>query len=337
MAIKICGSCINFGSECIITSPDGIVVNGVLYHVGLTVSPTQAQGSVSGYNSGGNPDPTSSTIDKFPFASSGNATDVGELSCARRDVAGNSSSEYGYTSTGRRVTPPTPQEVTTVERFPFASDSPASAVGFASCKVRYASGQNSTSSAYITGGLTTLPPGGPSLVNVIGKFPFAGSANFSDVAELAQAMRSSAGQSSRDNGYHSGGEPTIFSYTQNIQKFPFSSNTPASIVASLSASRGRVAGQNSIEHGYTTGGYSNVIDKFPFAADSPAVDVGDITGACARGAAGQSSTTCGYTSGGVDPGGYTNIISKFSFANDGNAVDQGDLTRCAGGSGGHQV
>jgi len=42
------------------------------------------------------------------------------------------------------------------------------------------------------------------------------------------------------------------------------------------------AGQSSTTHGYCTGGYNggylNVIQKFTFAADANATDVGDLTG-----------------------------------------------------------
>ena len=79
-------------------------------------------------------------------------------------------------------------------------------------------------------------------------------------------------------------------------------------------------------YGYTSGGYVasavNVIDKFSFAADGNATDVGDLT--IARySVSGQSSTVSGYTSGG---GSASNVIDKFSFSTDGNATDIGDLT-----------
>ena len=81
-------------------------------------------------------------------------------------------------------------------------------------------------------------------------------------------------------------------------------------------------------HGYTSGGYadaySNVIDKFPFASDTNATDVGNLTVA-RYGVAGQSSSTYGYTSGGKTAA-VTNVIDKFPFASDTNATDVGDLT-----------
>ena len=80
--------------------------------------------------------------------------------------------------------------------------------------------------------------------------------------------------------------------------------------------------------GYTSGGgtpaASNVIDKFPFATNANATNVGSLTqGRYA--VAGQSSTASGYTSGGYG-GGVSNTIDKFPFASDASATDVGDLT-----------
>ena len=49
--------------------------------------PIVFQGTVSGYTSGGGPGQTN-VIDKFPFASDANATDVGDLTQARQGGAG---------------------------------------------------------------------------------------------------------------------------------------------------------------------------------------------------------------------------------------------------------
>jgi len=76
-------------------APEGPIGVGVSNPVYSRVSPrfvykvvnaTQAQGFVSGYTSGGNP--TANRIDKFPFASDTNATDVGDLTLNRSAGAG---------------------------------------------------------------------------------------------------------------------------------------------------------------------------------------------------------------------------------------------------------
>ena len=61
------------------------VVNDYLEFADLPTTPEQ--GSVSGYSSGGRL-PASTVIDKFPFASDANATDVGNLTDAVYGAAG---------------------------------------------------------------------------------------------------------------------------------------------------------------------------------------------------------------------------------------------------------
>jgi len=89
------------------------------------------------------------------------------------------------------------------------------------------------------------------------------------------------------------------------------------------------------------GGFSitnyDVIDKFTFASDANATDVGNLTVAREE-VAGQSSSTYGYSSGGIAGFIGSNVIDKFTFASDANATDVGNLTvareRAAGQQGG---
>jgi len=83
--------------------------------------------------------------------------------------------------------------------------------------------------------------------------------------------------------------------------------------------------------GYVSGGQDNVpgvkidtIQKFPFAADAPSSDVGELTLDRER-AGGQSSDTHGYTSGGERSGSYSSDIDKFPFTSDSAASDVGEL------------
>ena len=72
-----------------LTDSDWYSIDG---STGAAAAPTatQAQGSVSGYTSGGNA-PSTVTIDKFPFAADANATDVGDLTVAGYAMTGQSS------------------------------------------------------------------------------------------------------------------------------------------------------------------------------------------------------------------------------------------------------
>ena len=129
----------------------------------------------------------------------------------------------------------------------------------------------------------------------------------------------------------SGGVGTIWANTTSGEMFVLTDATAGSNVwFNVGGGSGDVqpySFQGTVS-GYTAGGYtgsySTVIDKFTFASDADATDVGDITLGRQQ-PAGQSSFTHGYTSGGVTAPG-SNVIDKFSFITDGDATDVGDLT-----------
>ena len=113
------------------------VVNDALSFTQSPPQPPQAQGSVSGYTSGGNgPSGFSTTINKFPFASDANATDVGDITESKNDAAGQSSTVSGYTSGGAK-----PSLSNTVDKFPFATDANATDVGDLTELLGFAAGQ----------------------------------------------------------------------------------------------------------------------------------------------------------------------------------------------------
>ena len=203
-----------------------------------------AQGEVSGYSSGGlEPSPAeTNTIDKFSFTSVGNATDVGDLTQARRGLAGQSSSENGYTSGGGST------QSNIIDKFPFATDSNATDVGNLTQVRRGVAGQSSTVSGYSSGGFA------PPQVNTIDKFPFATDSNATDVGNLTQTRDSASGQSSTVSGYSSGGNsPPV---VNTIDKFPFATDSDATDVGNLSQSRQGSAGQSSTVSGYSSGGFA---------------------------------------------------------------------------------
>ena len=189
----------------------------------------------SGYSSGGtNPAFSPSTlnvIDKFPFSSDANASDVGDLSVGRYGSSGQSSDSQGYTSGGR----PNPT-INTIDKFPFSTDGNASDVGDLTQGRYYSAGQSSSSSGYTSGGTNT-----GSGLNIIDKFPFASNANATDVGDLTQGRAHPAGQSSTVSGYTSGGgySPVL----NTVDKFPFATDTNASDVGDLTQARKESTGQ----------------------------------------------------------------------------------------------
>jgi hypothetical protein len=311
-----------------------------------TLSPTYIadyfssfQGSTSGYATGGTGPPFSTVIDKFPFASDANATDVGDLTQTRTNASGQSSADNGYTSGGS----PT---INTIDKFPFSADANATDVGDLTQGRASSSGQSSSGNGYTSGGSNTgFPIVG---TNTIDKFPFSADVNATDVGDLLGIKIDASGQSSTENGYISGGQdqtPEGSGYSNVIQKFPFSADANSTDVGDLTVTKIQSSGQSSSTHGYTSGGpNSNIIEKFSFSTDANATDVGDLTQARYR-SAGQSSTENGYASGGYNSGNPAppppiqtfDTIDKFSFTSDGNATDVGNLTQARYGAAGQQV
>ena len=290
------------------------------------------QGTVAGYVGNFNISGNSDNIDKFPFATDTNATNVGSLASGRRNAQGLSSTTHGYVGGGYNGS---------VNKFPFAVDTNAGLLALGSYTSRnQAASISSPTKGYTGGGSIFDAADGDNFT----KFIFATDAVTYDVFDFADTHsgvgRSSlTGHSSTTHGYVSGGfiNPPTSSITNIIEKFPFATDTNATDVGDLSQARRSVTGQSSTTFGYTSGGniptpntppIVNTIEKFPFATDTNATDIGDLTQARTQ-AAGQSSTSDGYTSGGISvfPFVGTNIIDKFPFAADLDATDVGDLTR----------
>lgn len=294
-------------------------------------------GSTSGYTSGGTPTPIN-TIDKFPFSSDANASDVGDMSTPRTQGSnGQSSDANGYNSGGQNPSPPFLSNV--IDKFPFSSDGNATDVGDLTQARLGPSGQSSTTNGYNSGGQLA-----PDKLNTIDKFPFASDANATDVGDTTIGGSDAAGHSSASSGYLAGRD--TFPFSNAIDKFPFSTDANATDVGDLTTTRLGTSGQSSSSSGYTSGGnrtdpppgYSNTIDKFPFSSDANATDVGDLT-VLKSYSAGQSSKSNGYTSGGVapPPPAPFNVIDKFPFSTDANATDVGDLTQSRSQTSGTQV
>jgi len=251
--------------------------------------PAGQSSTENGYSTGGDapaaPAPGYNIIDKFPFATDTNASDVGDLTLGRRYPRGNSSSTSGYSSGGRDQSTSTVVNVT--DKFPFSSDTNASDTGDLTVARSGTTTQSSTDNGYVSGGNPHPSPWG----NIIDKFPFASDTNSTDVGDLLGTNNQGFGQNSETDGYVSGGQAPASATTDTIQKFPFSSDANSTDVANLTVGRYNGAYQSSSTSGYSSGGNSNppfvnrdIIDKFSFSAGTDATDVGDLTATRAAGA-----------------------------------------------------
>jgi len=167
--------------------------------------------NISGYNSGGawdgNPlaNPAASrvgnifrdAIDKFPFATDANSTDVGELAVCRYGASGLSSDEFGYSAGGGFFRPwPTGNPVGntsgTLQKFPFASDTSSTSAGGVEAHQNAAT-SSSVSSGYMSGGLFNNGPTCTIGLTQFSKIDFANDAPSTDIGELGTPITGMAG------------------------------------------------------------------------------------------------------------------------------------------------
>ena len=229
MTIKVYSDRIEIGAKVITTTPTGIRIDdslaantqaqGYVRQANFTARELAYgnfafQGSVAGFSSGGYaPTAQVNTIDKFPFSTDTNASDVGDLSQVRWGPSGQSSPLSGYTS-GGDATGPTGFS-NTIDKFTFANKGNATDVGDLTNANRKLTGQSSSVSGYSTS-MVFSPP---NVRDAINKFPFASDSNATNIGILTADGYGRAGQSSTVSGYSSGGSSP---FLNTIDKFPFS-------------------------------------------------------------------------------------------------------------------
>ena len=288
-----------------------------------------------GYVAGGNiSGPTdTNVIQRFTFASDGNASDVGDLTQDITQAAPSNSSTHGYAAGGSTFPPTVVQDV--IQKYAFGSSSNATDVGdLVEGRFEGASGNQSLTHGYKSGGRDNVPSG--NALDTIERYPFSSDTNASDVGELTDPRRSPAYgcTSSENHGYTASGRnapgPTVYNM---IDKFPFSASTNATDVGDLTQAGHSASTSVSQTHGYVAGrrlspsSVSNVIDKFSFATDGNATDVGDLLSTSNAHGAGISSLEHGYVAGGqlAPTTAFKDVIQKYPFSSDANSTDVGDL------------
>ena len=206
-----------------------------------------------------------------------------------------------------------------MDRFPFATDTNATAVGTLGQAIKFTCGQNSSIRGYTSGAYLGPPFAGNS--QLIQRYDFGSNVNGVTSGQLTSIGRQSAGISSNISGYASGGNNGPSAHS-NIEKFSFSAEGNSVSVGTLSIARQGSASASSTASGYTAGGNnpspsntSAVIDKFPFATDTNATSIGQLT-TPKHSTIGNSSGISGYASG---ANGGSTTIEKYSFITDGSA------------------
>lgn len=306
----------------------------------------------------------STTMQTFPFASDVNSTSVGSITYARTRAAGCSGPVYAYQAGSTSSYPTSSQSTGSVMKFPFANPTTGSAlVGTISQNLTDPGGFNSETYGYSYGGNGQYYPSPYYNTDVTNgyKFPFASDTNASTASSLVRDRSLIAGISAPEYGYTASGfdltyyyspnpsVPNTWAYSNYVEKFPFASDTTRDSYQTFPYYRAECVGNSSEEAGYYSGGmYGNpasqsnqgAIFKFPFASDTSASNIGNLS-LSRKGGAGASGVDYGYQVGGVanppSPSLGNTVIDKFPFASDTGASDVADLSvSISTGATGHQ-
>jgi hypothetical protein len=221
-------------------------------------------------------------IDRFSFTNDIDATDWSDLSgTMRARSAPASSCTHGFTYGGSDGTG---SNTNVIDKFPFASQTPATDWADA-VKAQFAgAGCSSDTYGYALGG--TLLNG--TTIKSIERYPFATQTNGTEVGEITVARHTAAGVSSLTHGYACGGLFAPFNFSDIIDRVSFASDATVSDHGDLIAILAHPSASSSTTHGYVCGGtlvsvpgtgnstISNVIQKFAYASNITASDVGDL-------------------------------------------------------------
>ena len=280
-------------------------------------------GNIYGYAAGGFELAVTSYIDRYAFASDGNAVLVGNLTLARESSSGQKSSTYGYTAGGV-----TPSSNNTIDKFEFLNETNATDVGDLVANLHRMAGHSSQTNGYVSGGRSNT---------AIQKWPFSTDTNATSVGTLTYNLDYVAGISTFDynSAYTTGGFPAAANY---IQKFPFSNESLGIDVGDLYVVRYWHSSQSGFQYGYSFGSATTdntIIEKFPYAVETTSIYVGDLLSGISE-PNGSSSRENVYSTGGSAPA-VINVIQKWPYAVDQNATDVGDLTSIRTSPAGNQV
>jgi len=172
--------------------------------------------------------------------------------------------------------------INAIQKFPFATQTNATDWADATARKYGGAGCSSATHGYSLGGTQATPPAAPA-INVIENFPFATQTNATDIGDLTIVRHSAAGVSSETHGYAAGGHNDVGTPTNHsvIDRVSFATGGNATDHGDLSEVKIHLAGVSSATHGYTVAGlqastYLSTIDKWAYATNVTASDIGDI-------------------------------------------------------------
>ena len=322
------------------------------------LSAPPAVGTVAAYTSGGQTVPSyTSKVEKYPFATDTNATSIGNLNYARRDMSGHSSATASFTANGYNG----PSQFEVIEQFPFATALPATSfnVGitlsnfgnptFNRAYFSDSAGLSSPTYGFIAGGWrsnsATSSPLFSQKYSSLHRFAFSHTYGSTSAYDIGYGMANrvkGAAISSPAKGYVAGGTYSTSNDSTyangQIRNAPFASDANATLGGYLATGRTSVSGGGSTVSGYVFGGVTTIpgtiassVERFPFATDTNATSLGNLATTISElGPTSSTSSSHFYIAGGATtyapPAVYVATITKYPFSSETSAFSVGNLT-----------
>jgi len=266
---------------------------------------------------GGGGGTVTNIMDYITIPTTGNAIDFGDLTVARRQLAGLSSDTRGVFGSGSTGSNTDVMDYVTITTLGNATD-----FGNVTVARRGIAGLSSDTRGVWGGGY--------SYTNTMDYITIATLGNATDFGDLTATLYHGAGVSNETRGLFSlgtwGG-----SIDNRIDYITIATTGNATDFGDLSITRAHGSTVNDSTRGVFCSGYkggsvwSNVMDYVTVATTGNATDFGDLSRSV-EGSAGVSSETRGAIAGGINSGSAYNNIDYITIATLGNSTDFGDLT-----------
>ncbi len=316
---------ITFDSLNYMTLPKGTTTEASFNYAGVPAA------SARGLWAGGQTPSVSDVIDYVTIATTGNATDFGNLESARHSPAAVASPTRGVMGGGY-------PSINTMQYVTIASTGNSKDFGDLPDEKNDRAGASNSTRGLFAGGYTAIKN--------IYYIQIQSQGNSTNFGNLTAATQAAGGCASPTRALFGGGSAS--GNTNVIEYVTIATTSNATDFGDLTDARGSLGnGASSQTRGLWSGGYSpgdiNIIDYVTIASVGNATDFGDLTVARSQ-AGGTSSTIRGIFGGGI--GGSPsraalNTIDYVTIATTGNATDYGDLTvarnaltACSNGHGG---
>ena len=284
-----------------------------------------------GVFAGGQADPAGATktCEKIEIATTGDATDFGDLSETSSTFDGCSSSTRGVVFGGQVAASPYASDK--IEFFTIASDGGSNDFGTLTRTLRYAGSANSSTRGLAAGSYS------PTKTNIIDFVTIATTGNASDFGDLIAARQIDTGTSSPTRAVFAAGEGSNPGHPESNPASPYAENiiefvTIATLGNSqnfgdISSNLWGVGTTGNSTRGLFFGGrnptQTDTIESITIATKGNAVDFGNLLAATGY-ANGSSNKTRGVIGGGEVPSGQ-NVLQFVTISTAGNSTDFGDL------------